>query len=81
MTRATLKLEGMERLDGTAEAGGDYVRLLVDTRKEIADFDTPARGEIEMDGKTSEVVLENASPATDGDKGIVLTMRLFKPVG
>lgn len=81
MTNARLTLKGMDRLEGTAEIGGDYVRLLIDSRKDIADFDTSARGEIEVDGKTSDVVLENASRATDGDDRIVLTMRLFKPVG
>lgn len=81
MTKAILKLEGMERLQGEAEVGGDYVRLLVDTPKAADDFDMPARGEIEINGRTSKIALENATPATNGDKGVVLTLRLFTPLG
>lgn len=81
MTKAILTLEGMERLEGTAEMGGDYVRLLVETRKETADFSPATRGQIEVEGKASDVVLENASMAIDRNDGVVLTMRLLKPLG
>lgn len=80
MTKANLKLEGLERLEGEAEVGGDYVRLLIDAPKDTTEFPTAARGEIDIDGTVSDVALENVSPASDGN-GVVLTMRLFKPMG
>lgn len=81
MTKAILRLEGQERVEGEAEIGGDFVRLLVADPADIAAFETPARGEIEFDGMTSDVALESAAPAPGEQKGMLLTMRLFKPVG
>ncbi|WP_136686159.1 hypothetical protein [Falsirhodobacter xinxiangensis] len=80
MTKAILKLDGSDHIEGQAEAGGDYVRLLVDGLTSAGDLKTASRGAIDIEGMTSDVVLENVSPSPDG-QGTILTMRLFKPIG
>lgn len=88
MTRAILKLEGSDQIEGDADAGGDYVRLLVDGLTDTGVVKTAARGEIEIEGTTSDVVLENSArhPRVRGpflrcgcssrsDKGASCTMR------
>lgn len=79
MTKAILDLKGLERLEGEAEVGGDYVRLRIDAQTKAIEFKAATRGEIQIDGVKSEVALENTSPASDGN-GVILTMRLFKPL-
>lgn len=81
MTNAILKLDGADRLEGQAEMGGDYVRLSVTTMEGRGGIEPSARGTIEIDGATSDVTLENVSPAPDGGTGVVLTLRLFTPIG
>lgn len=80
MTNAILELEGQLPLEGKAESGGDYVRLLIKAPADNAGLSSAARGKIEIDGFTSDVALENVSPSPDG-QGTVLTLRLFKPIG
>ena len=79
MTKAILKLEGMQEIRGEAEKGGDYVKLLVDCAHAPGSFKTPVRGELEMEGDKTHVILESASPATDGAEGTLLTMRRLSP--
>lgn len=79
MTRATLTLDSGDSLQGDAETGGDYVRLHLET-KTAPNSLTGARGQIEIDGRTSKVLVEDITPAAEGD-GETVTLRLFTPTG
>jgi len=79
MTKAVLKLEDMQQIEGEAEKGGDYVRLLVTADHSVESFITPSHGELEIDGDTTRIILESASPASDGSQGTLLTMRRLSP--
>ncbi|MEO1909763.1 MAG: hypothetical protein ABGX10_04935 [Paracoccus sp. (in: a-proteobacteria)] len=79
MTKAILKLKEKPQMEGEAEKGGDYVRLLISGDHAPESFTTPSHGKLEMDGDATQVVLESASPASDGAEGTLLTMRRFTP--
>lgn len=80
MTKAILEMEDAGRFEGEAEAGGDYVRLLVGGSIDTSNLEVAAKCKIKIEGITSEVVIENIGPSTDG-RDTVITMRLFKPIG
>ncbi|WP_207101719.1 hypothetical protein [Paracoccus shandongensis] len=76
MTKATLTLDGMAPLEGTAEAGGDYIRFQTDGIGADA-LDRLHKGRIEIDGKTEKVMVKNTQPGDDG--GVELTLQRFQP--
>lgn len=85
MTNATLKLEGTAPLEGTIEAGGDYINFRTDTwlsEEQLADL---SEGSIEIDGRNERVMLESAHPhravpGIEGDRDrLELTLRRFQP--
>lgn len=79
MTPATLILDSGDELQGDAEAGGDYVRLHLERRNASENLNG-ARGRIEINGKTSKVLVEDVAPTTEGS-GETVTLRLFTPLG
>lgn len=77
MSKATLTLDGMAPLQGTAESGGDYIRFQTDGISAEA-LDRLHKGRIEIDGKTEKVMLKSIQPDS-GDGTIELTLQRFQP--
>ena len=78
MSKATLTLDGMDPLEGTAEAGGDYIRFQTDGGISADDLDRLHKGQIEIDGKTEKVMLKSTRPDA-GDGKVELTLQRFQP--
>ncbi len=81
MLRATLQLDNVPALEGSAETGGDYVRLLIDDQNDASQFSGGTDGQIDIDGKSERVTLEGAADGSlAGQDGVVLTLRRHSPV-
>ena len=79
MTKATLTFDGMDPLEGTAEAGGDYIRFQTDGGFDADGLDRLHKGQIEIDGKTEKVMLKTAQPSREGKGTVELTLQRFQP--
>ncbi|MCZ0961006.1 hypothetical protein [Paracoccus benzoatiresistens] len=82
MSKATLTLDGLPPLEGTAESGGDYIRFQTDAGIGADELDRLHKGQIEIDGKTEKVMLKSAQPhgeAEDAHGKIELTLQRFQP--
>ena len=82
MSNATLTLDGMAPLQGTAESGGDFIRFHTDGGLDAEGLDSLHKGRIEIDGKTEQVMLNSVQSHTEsgGDKGTMeLTLQRFQP--
>ncbi|MFC3167441.1 hypothetical protein [Paracoccus fontiphilus] len=85
MTKATLTLDGLPPLDGTAEAGGDYIRFRTEAGVDAEGLDRLHKGEIEIDGKTERVMVKNIQPqdrdfaGTGGATPLEVTLQRFQP--
>ncbi|MFC3629409.1 hypothetical protein ACFOM8_08110 [Paracoccus angustae] len=79
MSKATLTLDGMAPLEGTAEAGGDYIRFQTHGGIDAEGLERLHKGQIEIDGKTERVMLKNAPSRPDADGMCELTLQRFQP--
>lgn len=77
MSKARLTLDGLPPLEGTAEAGGDYIRFQTDGI-DAEGLDRLHKGQIEIDGKTEKVMLKSTRPDAGGGK-VELTLQRFQP--
>ena len=79
MSKATLTFDGMAPLEGTAEAGGDYIRFQTGGGFDAGGLDRLHKGRIEIDGKTEKIMLKTASPHPDDGGTVELTLQRFQP--
>ena len=77
MTNATLTLEGLDRIEGTVETGGDYARFRADAALDESRIAGPHEGRLTINGRSERVILENYR-ALD-DKGCEITLRRITP--
>lgn len=81
MLRATLQLDNAPAVQGSAETGGDYIRLLIQDQADASQFTGGTDGQIEIEGKSERVTLEGAADGTvAGRDGVVLTLRRHSPI-
>lgn len=78
MTTARLTFEGMSPMEGTVEAGGDYIRFRTSTIPDRDAFSEPRDGMIEFDGRSEKVLLESAQPHEDASE-FELVLRRYQP--
>lgn len=83
MSKAILTLDGRDPLEGTAEAGGDFIRFRTAGGPGPQDLDRLHKGRIEIDGKAEKVMLKSAQlvqgDGGEGDGGVELTLQRFQP--
>ncbi|MTE01298.1 hypothetical protein GIY56_13490 [Paracoccus sp. YIM 132242] len=79
MSKATLTLDGMAPLQGTAESGGDFIRFHTDGGLDARGLDRLHKGRIEIDGRTEKVMLKSVPANPDADGTIELTLQRFQP--
>ncbi|WP_265500798.1 hypothetical protein [Paracoccus beibuensis] len=81
MTTAKLTFEGVPPMEGTVEAGGDYVRFHTTSVPDADALAEPRDGMIDFDGHCEKVLLESAQPSKDDSNsgGYELVLRRYQP--
>ncbi|WP_410218643.1 hypothetical protein [Paracoccus sp. (in: a-proteobacteria)] len=85
MTHAILTFEGHAPIEGTIEAGGDYIKFRTQAELSENDMGSMRNGTIEIEGKSETVLLESAHPhrAVSGiepdEDCLQLTLRRHSP--
>jgi hypothetical protein len=80
MSKATLTLEGIDQIEGTVETGGDFARFQADAIPDEGRINGPHEGQLEIDGTSERVIVENYRTANGEDGGCEITLRRIQPV-
>lgn len=75
MANAALAFNGLDPIDGTADAQGDVIRFTPSSEVETGGLVAGSTGHIQINGKSYPIKLESAGPAYINGTGTVMNLR------